>query len=310
MALVPPFFLDCVVAIGVRNENDEVAWSASGFLYGHFVSSDGDQSSYFVYLVTNRHVFDKARAVVLRFNPAGTDPAREFNLNLVDAGGNRSWLAHPDNDIDIAVIPINAAVLRKEGVQFNYFRSHQHVLDKAAAVDKGLSEGDAAFVLGFPMGLVGGERSYVIVRQGGLARVRDWLAGTAKDFLVDVTVFPGNSGGPVVNRPEATAITGTKSQTAAYLIGVVKSYVPYRDVAISQQTQQPRVIFEENSGLAAVVPMEYVVEVISAHRTAIGAPPIAEGPSVAPEEPAEGGKGTIRRRGPRKSKAKPKAKAK
>ena len=47
--------------------------------------------------------------------------------------------------------------------------------------------------------------------------------GANKEFLVDAFVFPGNSGGPVVSKPEALAITGTKSQDYAYLIGIVVS---------------------------------------------------------------------------------------
>lgn len=283
MALIPPFFLDCVVAIGSRR-GDNVQWSASGFLYGHFVSTEGDQSRFAIYLITNRHVFDRASEVVLRFNPEGSDPAREVDLALLDANGTRLWLAHPDPEIDAAVISINGQGLQAQNIQFAYFRSHQHVLDRQGAVDKGLSEGDGAYILGFPMGIVGGDRSYVIVRQGALARVRDWLAGTSKEFLVDATIFPGNSGGPVVNRPENTAIRGTQQQNAAYLVGIVKSYVSYSDIAVSQQTGRPRVIFEENSGLAAVVPMEYIMEVIEAHRATLGTPPTAEEPSLAPEE--------------------------
>lgn len=259
-------------------------WSASGFLYGHFIAARGDQSEFSIYLITNRHVFDQETEMVVRFNPLGSDPAQEFDLPLVDGSGRRLWLAHPDPDIDAAVIGINARHLEKRKIQFSYFRSHQNVLDRKGATDKGLSEGDGAYILGFPMGIVGGDRSYVMVRQGALARVRDWLAGSAKEFLVDATIFPGNSGGPVVNRPENTAISGTKQQTAAYLIGIVKSYVPYTDIAVSQQTGRPRVIFEENSGLAAVVPMEYVIEVIQTHRATLGPPPPAEDPSVAPEE--------------------------
>lgn len=75
-------------------------------------------------------------------------------------------------------------------------------------------------------------------------------------------MFPGNSGGPVVTKPEVVAIEGTKPVGASYLIGVVAGYVPYRDVAISAQTQKVRIIFEENSGLASVIPIDYVEEVI------------------------------------------------
>jgi len=126
-------------------------------------------------------------------------------------------------------------------------------------------EGDGVFVLEFPMGLVGGDRHFVIVRQGTIARIRDTLAGGSKECLVDVAVFPGNSGGPVVTRPELAAIQGTQPQHASYLLGMVKSYIPYRDVAISAQTKRPRIIFEENSGLTAVIPVDFVRDALQQH---------------------------------------------
>ncbi len=75
-------------------------------------------------------------------------------------------------------------------------------------------------------------------------------------------IFPGNSGGPVVTKPEAMSIQGTKSQSAAYLIGIVAQSIVYRDVAISLQTKKPRVVFEDNSGLASVVPVQYLADLI------------------------------------------------
>lgn len=305
MGLIPPFFLNCVVAIGRRGP-DKPEWNASGFLYGEFVAEDGDQKRYAIYLVTNRHVFDGTNEAILRFNPSGTDPAREYDIALVDQDGKPKWLAHPDAEIDVAVVPISGTKLRADGVEFEWFRSDQHVLLRDAAIETGAAEGDDVFVLGFPMGLVGGDRNYVIVRQGAVARIRDWLAGTAKDFLVDSSIFPGNSGGPVVSRPELTSIEGTKAPNAAYLLGVIKSYLPYRDVAVSQQTKMPRIIFEENSGLASVVPIDYVSEVVRAHIATRPVPPPTEQESAPPEESRPGkNPRTSRAKGGRAQKPKP-----
>ena len=98
----------------------------------------------------------------------------------------------------------------------------------AYSKDAGISEGDGIFILGFPMGMVEPSRQYVICRSGVIARVRDALDGRSKDFLVDSLVFPGNSGGPVIIHPELTAIKGTKTIHKANLIGIVRSYIPYR----------------------------------------------------------------------------------
>jgi hypothetical protein len=87
-------------------------------------------------------------------------------------------------------------------------------------------------------------------------------------FLIDALVFPGNSGGPVVSGVNLNAIQGTKSQDRAYLIGVVRSYLPFTDVAVSQQTGQARMVSQENSGLAEVVPVDYINEAIVASQAA------------------------------------------
>ena len=60
-------------------------------------------------------------------------------------------------------------------------------------------EGDFIYALGFPMGLVSKDRQHVMVRSGIIARIRDLYENRSTDFTVDAFVFPGNSGGPLVN---------------------------------------------------------------------------------------------------------------
>lgn len=116
------------------------------------------------------------------------------------------------------------------------------------------------------MGLAGAQRNYVIVRQGAIARISELLDNASPSFLIDALVFPGNSGGPVVLRPEITSIAETKNRTNALLVGVVIDYRSYIDTAVSQQTKRPRITFEENSGLAEVLPIDVVNEAIKAWR--------------------------------------------
>lgn len=279
MALIPPFFLDCVVAIGI-DVGEEEQWIASGFLYGHFLSNvDEETNEYATYLVTNRHVLEGQKAVYLRFNPREAVPAHEYTLQFAGVESPTVYATHPDPTIDLAVVKINANILDKDSIQFSVFKSDQHVADGKSLEDLGFTEGDFGYILGFPMGLVGEERSFVIVRQGAIARIRDYLTGASKEILMDCMIFPGNSGGPVVTKPEAMSIQGTKSQSAAYLIGVVAGYIPYRDVAISQQTKRPRVVFEDNSGLSAIVPVQYLIDLIQSLESS----PIAEETQNKPE---------------------------
>ena len=263
MALIPPFFLDCVVAIGVENPSDQnnpIKWIGTGFLVGRFFKKkDENQNEYHIFLVTNKHVLVGKNSVKVRFNPQSSEPAKDYDIPL---NNNKTWTGHHTEDIDVAAISINPKILVDEGMKFRYFMSDSNILHIEQMAEKGMTEGDFIYVLGFPMELVDSDRQYVIARSGSIARIRDVLEKRSKDFIVDSFVFPGNSGSPVVSKPEFFHIEGTKSIGSAYLIGIVSSFLPYRDTAISLQTKRPRVTFEENSGLSVVIPADFIMETI------------------------------------------------
>jgi S1-C subfamily serine protease len=276
-AQIPPFFADSVVALGsyqtrVPGQPAEWVTEASGFLYGFAIDKETDLAKhmYRVYLVTNRHVLTNHTQIDVRLNALkATDIVREISLALKDDKGADIWVSHPNPAVDISVVHINSQWLRDQGLQSSFFTSDQSAADKAKLKEIGISIGDGIFVLGFPMGLSGtAQRSYVIARHGSIARISDVLDGAGNTFLIDSLVFPGNSGGPVVSAPNVTAIEGTKSQDRAYLIGVVRAYLPYTDIAFSQQTGQARMVSQENSGLAEVVPIDCVNETIAVSQAA------------------------------------------
>ena len=263
MALIPPPFFDCVVAIGKPNPDGTKSWIGTGFLFGKYSNTREDkQKEYTIYLVTNKHVLVNQTDIVLRFNPQNDQAAMDFPIKLI-SNGKMIWTGHPNINVDVAAFRINAQKLRDVGMKFHFFLSDETVFTKDDLIKIETHEGDSIYVLGFPMGLVAPDRQHVILRGGAIARIRDLFEGRSTDFVVDAMVFPGNSGGPVILRPEITSIEGTKSNNRSCLIGVIKSYIPYQDVAISQQTKRPRVIFEENTGLSLVEPVDYIFETIA-----------------------------------------------
>ncbi len=219
------------------------------------------------YLVTNRHVLDGPHAIVLRFNPASAgQPPADIDLELRDQLG-LIWAAHPDANVDMAAMGLDVNLLEARGLRFGYL-TPDSALTIEAMIAEEVSEGDGVYLVGFPMGLNTPAMQYAIVRSGCIARVRDAYDAKRGPFLIDASVFPGNSGGPVLLRPEATALQGTRPHMASKLIGVVHAYLPYTDAAISQQTGRPRVIFEENSGLARVETVDGILEACSAAQDA------------------------------------------
>ena len=264
MALLPPSFLDTTVALGAPTADGAVAYAATGFLYRHPVqpTPDAPPAQYWIFLVTNRHVAANYPELHMRLNGGAGESAKVYTLSAEGDDVTKPWITHADPSVDVAVRLINAPEVAAAGTTLMAFDSEQHAFARDQASQSGISEGDGVFVLGFPLGLAGDERNYVIVRQGVIARIRDWLSGDAYDFLIDASIFPGNSGGPVLIKPEVIATTGTQPNHRCGLIGMVSSYVPYREIAVSKQTGRPRMIFEENSGLCVVVPVDQIRETV------------------------------------------------
>jgi hypothetical protein len=298
--LVPEKFPNAVVALGSMQPVMQpgqpcvMQWATEGtrFLYGYLAQNDPDPAKrlYEVYLVTNRHVIEDHAttqaisrinpqslqlggacnalpavddSISIRMNPLSSSlQGRQFDLPI------KEWFFHPNKQIDIAAFRLNAQFLKTEGLMDMFFSNDNFAANKEKIKSKGVSAGDGVFVLGFPMNLAGAQRNYVILRQGCIARIGEMLDGPSSTFLVDAFVFPGNSGSPVILRPEAISISGTPSQNVAYLFGIVRSYLPYADLAISPQTHRARITFEENSGLAEVLPIDYIDESIKVwHQT-------------------------------------------
>jgi S1-C subfamily serine protease len=178
--------------------------------------------------------------------------------------GRDVWVAHPDQHVDLGAFAIDADQLRTLNVRFTFFQGDDHAWTIAEMQAEGVAEGDGVFVLGYPMGLVGADWQTAVCRGGSIARIQDVLIAGVGDFLIDASIFPGNSGGPVIIRPESTSIVGTKSISKANLIGVVQGYLSYEDVAVSAQTNQPRILFNENSGLGPVIPVDRLNELVEA----------------------------------------------
>lgn len=235
-------WLKALISIEVSADGITGKSIGSGFI----VSTPGDH----IALVTAKHVvFEKNGRqrddLAYRINrkQGRSDLITEAHAAKYAPGG---WLKSAEHDVACRLIVWgNDSELRS--ISYSRF-----------LIKHRIEPGAPLFVIGFPMGLRSEEHATPILRSGTVART------DPDNILIDAFVFAGTSGGPVVYAPLTPvggAITSPVLQ-GQWLLGLTVGYVPYVDVAISAQTERPRVTFEENSGLCNVVPASAILTLL------------------------------------------------
>lgn len=263
MSLISKNYFNCVAALGYQYFDHEAGenkyqWFGTSILWGE----KGTDGKYNVYLVTNKHVLQTPSLtpnIIVRFSPSQSQSANNFILTVKNIQGQPMWIEHPNKDVDIAIIPLNGQLL---GMQesLNYFTRENSYL-KQDLINTDVFEGDVCYLLGYPLNIIDMYNLiYPVVRRGAVSEIHSYYNGYNQCYLIDINNFPGNSGGPVLLESERSE--GKKVDLSKF-IGVVKSYIYYRETAASLQTGRHRVIFEENSGLAWVEPVEHIIETVN-----------------------------------------------
>lgn len=259
MAIIPKVYLNSVVSIGIRDDAKIPHWIGTGFFVGRDSTEEGKVVPL---LVTNRHVFKGKDTVVIRMQKKDGDELVEVDFPLVNSDNSPRYTLHDMSDVDIAVLPINAQYIVDHNLQFPYIHIDDSSMSSSELRENGAEEGSLVYMLGFPMGLVNVSSNLPISRMGCIARMSENQIKEQHNILVDIQNFPGNSGSPIITRPEFVSIQGTDSLKKSVLVGIVHSYKPYRDKLISAQTGEVVEIRSENSGIANVHPVEYIRDII------------------------------------------------
>jgi len=119
--------------------------------------------------------------------------------------------------------------------------------------------GAPLLVPGFPMGLRSEVYASPIVRRGIVA------LSEQSELLVDASLFPGNSGGPVFYVPFFKVAPPLQSASLSEnrVIGLVSENISYVETAVSEQTGKARITFEQNAGLSVVIPADAILALLT-----------------------------------------------
>ena len=162
---------------------------------GFLISDPGPDGRPRTVLITANHVLagmpGQIASVGFRVeNPDGSWTYSPQQVRIRDAGGHELWTHHPSRDV--AAIAITApAEFAKAAIPEDYLASDDTFTSYKVRA------GDEMMALGFPRGLAANAAGFPILRAGKVASYPIAPAKIFPTFLLDFSVFPGNSGGPV-----------------------------------------------------------------------------------------------------------------
>lgn len=201
------------------------------------------------YLVTAKHVVEEFRKSggkdeqIFIFLNGFDGKIRTQPLAEIKSAFGVEWMIGEDSDL--TTIPFG---LRKDFdvkvIPENMFLESSQLL-----------EPQDLFFISFQPGIDASGSITPVTRRGMVS-----LLNSDGTFYMDAFAFPGNSGSPVFIKPSPAIFiqggTAIGDPNACQFVGIIGEYLPYQELAISTQTKRPRVIFEENTGLARVWPVQ------------------------------------------------------
>ena len=180
-----------------------------------------------VVMVTAAHVLDRMPEAEARVGWRATtnDGGWRFDpqpLEIRDADGDPLWTRPPDRDVAVMEV-VAPETFTAAAIPLAWLAE----ADTFETWDVG--PGDELLSLGFPRGLSANRAGFPILRVG---RVASWPLSPVAEFptfLLDFSVFPGNSGGPVFWTTTARRRPGAAEPVHPFIAGLLGQEVIVKD---------------------------------------------------------------------------------
>ena len=211
------------------------------------------------WLVTAKHIIQKAshdsqKTIALRVNLEDGS-----GVEILPPGADVIW--HHHETLDVSVSFVDTMDLIDKRYHLKHITASLHAFNRTGAIKFGLTEGDAVFTIGFPLGWQEGIQDYPVVRQGIIAEIRGWLNGDHDTFLVDGSAFPGMSGGPVLSKTTeytSDGRIGEKFRLIGLISKIAQSKLEYEEVS------EIHLAAKESADLITIIPTDAIHETIEA----------------------------------------------
>jgi len=213
-------------------------------------------------LVTANHVLsdiagDEA-VIFLRVKQTNGIYSKLEHSIRIRENGKPLWYRHPE--VDVTAMIVN---LPKTFIDQHEWLSESFLAGDDTFEERDINPGDELMCLGYPLGIESNDAGFPVLRSGHIASYPIRPSTVVKSFLYDITVYGGNSGGPVFFDYRKRRIPGDESGKSVDIVGIAG--LISKDIS---QTVKVEGYFETSTrrdplGLAIVIPAEFIKQAVN-----------------------------------------------
>lgn len=153
-----------------------------------------------LFLVTNKHVvkgFEFGTFIFTIADASGNPTLLTHKINVPQF--ESAWIMHQDPNIDLCIMPLGPILnlLDKQQIKV-FFCSLPISIIPTEEEKEQIDAVEEVYMIGYPNGLFDSKNNKPIVRKGITATEFSNNYNGKREFLIDMQVFPGSSGSPVI----------------------------------------------------------------------------------------------------------------
>jgi len=182
--------------VRIECESPDGVSTGTGFYY----SFCQEGSTSIPAIVTNKHVVEGATKGRFHIHlSAGKDlpPSQHVAFDVADF--QKHWIPHPDNDVDLCIMPIAPLLVQseKDGKTLFFIPISKDLLPDSKCIND-LMAIEEIIMIGYPNGIWDDVNNAPVFRRGITATHPKTQYCGRREFMIDAACFPGSSGSPVL----------------------------------------------------------------------------------------------------------------
>lgn len=185
-------------------------------------------------LVTNLHVVKNTSLNRMVFTRADSlfYPMKGELIEYNNVTSQLPWIPHPKYDLAILPLyPIFEQIFNESKTKINYISFDEFLIPNDSLINT-LSAIETVLMIGYPKGYWDSKNNYPIVRRGTTATPIFSDFNKNNEFLLDIPIYPGSSGSPIILLNEGSYSDGRGGLVAGnriFLLGIATQSIDQKN---------------------------------------------------------------------------------